>query len=99
MFKLLFRPVAIVSGLIAGIIGRKAFALIWRVVDDQDPPQPESRRVSVGKLTLALTLEGAIFRVVKGLVDHASRQGFARFTGRWPGEQDGGKESQTETAS
>ncbi len=96
MSKLLFRPVAIVSGLLAGIIGRKAFALIWRAVDDQDPPQPESRTAGLGKLALALTLEGAIFRVVKGLVDHVSRQGFARFTGSWPGEeQDEEKESES----
>jgi hypothetical protein len=86
MVKLLFRPVAIVSGLVAGIIGRKTFALLWRVIDEQQPPQPESRRASMGKLALALSLQGAVFSVVKGLVDHASRQWFARFTGRWPGE-------------
>lgn len=88
MSKLLFRPVAIVSGLLAGIIGRRTFALLWRAVDDQEPPQPENRRASLGKLTLALSLQGAVFSVVKGLVDHVSRQGFARFTGRWPGEQE-----------
>jgi hypothetical protein len=95
MSKLLFRPVAIVSGLLAGIIGRKAFALIWRAVDDHQPPQPENRRASLGKLALALSLQGAVFSVVKGLVDHASRQGFARFTGSWPGdEQDENAESE-----
>lgn len=88
MSKLLFRPVAIVSGLVAGIVGRKTFALVWRAVDDKEPPQPENRRASLGKLALALSLQGAVFSVVKGLVDHASRQGFARFTGSWPGDEE-----------
>lgn len=87
MSKLLFRPVAIVSGLLAGILSRRAFALLWRAIDEEQPPQPESRRASVGKLALALSLQGAVFSLVKGLVDHASRQWFARFTGRWPGDE------------
>jgi hypothetical protein len=88
MSKLLFRPVSIVSGLFAGLIGRKTFALLWRAVDDEQPPQPQSRGAGIGKLALALSLQGAVFSLVKGLVDHASRQWFARFTGRWPGEKD-----------
>ena len=87
MSKLLFRPVAIVSGLLAGLIGRKTFALLWRAVDDRQPPLPENRRASVGKLALALSLQGAVFSLVKGLVDHASRRWFASFTGRWPGDE------------
>ena len=35
----------------------------------------------------ALVLEGAIFRLVKGLVDHGTRTSFAKFTGSWPGEE------------
>jgi hypothetical protein len=33
-------------------------------------------------------IEGALFRVVKGLVDHASRRGFSKATGSWPGEEE-----------
>src|ERR1035441_2723954 len=52
------------------------------------PPGAEERRINPGKLALALALEGALFRAVKGLVDHASREGFARVTGIWPGEKE-----------
>jgi hypothetical protein len=85
--KLVFLPVSIIGGLIAGLIGSKAFDLIWKRVDDQDPPQPEHREIRLTKLAAALALEGAIFRLVKGLVDHGSRRGFARMTGEWPGEE------------
>lgn len=87
MIKLLFRPVSILGGLVAGLLARRSFALIWRLLDDKRPPQSDQRAVSVPKLALALALEGAVFRAVKGLVDHASRRGFADFTGRWPGSE------------
>jgi hypothetical protein len=85
--KVAFIPVSIVGGLIAGFIGQKAFEAIWGKVDEQEPPQPEHREISLGKLAIALAIEGAIFRLVKGLFDLAARQGFARMTGEWPGEE------------
>ncbi|HEY2141381.1 MAG TPA: DUF4235 domain-containing protein [Solirubrobacteraceae bacterium] len=88
MAKLLFLPFSIGTGLLAGLIGKKTFERLWGAIDDREPPQPENRRVHLGKLALALGLEGAVFRVVKGLVDHGSRYGFARFTGRWPGDEE-----------
>jgi hypothetical protein len=44
------------------------------------------RGVPTGKLIAALAIEGAIFRVTKGIVDHQARSGFAGATGRWPGK-------------
>lgn len=88
MSKLIFLPVSIISGLISGLIGKKLFVLIWRAVDEEDPPRAEQRDIDLRKLALALVIEGALFRAVKGLVDHASRESFARLTGTWPGEQE-----------
>ncbi len=87
MGKLVFLPVSIGSGLLAGLIGKKLFGLIWRLIDDQQPPKPEERGVHLGKLALALLIEGALFALVRGFVDHASRHAFTRATGAWPGEE------------
>jgi len=87
MKKVLFAPVGIAAGLIAGIAAQKAFARIWATIDSEEPPQPDRRGVSVLKLTAALALEGAIFRLAKGLTEHGARSGFAAATGRWPGEE------------
>jgi hypothetical protein len=86
--KVVFLPVSIIGGLLAGVIGRKAFDVIWAKVDEEEPPQPEHREISLAKLAIALVIEGAIFRLVKGLFDHASRRGFERFTGEWPGDEE-----------
>ena len=86
MGKVAFLPFSIGSGLIAGFIARKVFAAAWGVVDDQDPPKPEHRNVSLGKLAAAVALEGLVFSLTRAMVDHGSRRAFERFTGSWPGE-------------
>ncbi len=85
--KFLFLPVSIALGLVAGLLGRKAFEQVWGLVDDEEPPDAKHREISVPKLIAALVLEGAIFRVVKGLTDHGARRGYAKVTGTWPGEE------------
>ena len=87
MAKILFIPVGVVSGIIAGLIGKKAFEGLWGVFDDQEAPDPKHRQIEWKKLIPALLLEGAIFRAVRGLFDHGSRTVFSKLTGSWPGEE------------
>jgi hypothetical protein len=84
--SVIFRPLSIVAGLLAGLAGKKLFRGLWRVVDEEPPPKPDERPVAIGLLVLALAMEGAVFRLVKGLADHGSRHAFSRLTGSWPGE-------------
>jgi Protein of unknown function (DUF4235) len=85
--KFLFMPINIAAGLLAGFLGKKIFERLWGLIDDEEPPTPEHREFSWPKLIAALAVEGAIYRLVKGLVDHGARRAFARGTGTWPGEE------------
>jgi hypothetical protein len=85
--KILFTPISVVAGVLAGIVGRKVFERLWSLIDDEEPPGPEHCEVSWPKLIAALALEGAIFRLVKGLADRGARRAFATGTGTWPGEE------------
>lgn len=87
MGKAVFLPVSVGGGLLAGLIAKKLFSVIWGLLDDQDPPKPEHRNIHIGKLLLALTLQGATFSVIKGIVNHGSRRAYARLTGSWPGDE------------
>lgn len=84
--KFAFMPVGIAVGLIAGQLARKLFDVLWGVFDEEEAPHPKHREISFAKLVPALLIEGAIFRIVRGLADHGTRRGFARLTGTWPGE-------------
>jgi hypothetical protein len=85
--KFLFLPISIAGGILAGLIAKKSFEQIWGVIDDEEPPEAKHREIAFAKLAAALLLEGAIFRLVRGLFDHGARRGFARATGVWPGEE------------
>ena len=87
MIKLLFKPFGIVGGILAGIVGKKAFEGLWHAVDDQEAPEPQHRDVPWYKLLAALALQGAVFSAARGLFDHGARRVFRRLTGRWPGEE------------
>jgi hypothetical protein len=85
--KLLFLPVSILGGILAGLIAKKIFEQAWGLVDDVEPPEPKHREAGYAKLAGALLLEGAIFRLVRGFFDHGARRGYQRLTGSWPGEE------------
>ena len=51
--NLMFKPIGILSGLAAGLLGKKIFELLWGLVDEQDPPEPKYRQVHLGKLAAA----------------------------------------------
>jgi hypothetical protein len=85
--KLLFAPIGIIAGLLAGMVAQKGFDRLWAVFDEEEPPEPDQRDAPYPKLIAALVVEGAVFRLTKGVVDHGVRSGFARMTGKWPGEK------------
>lgn len=87
MSKAIFLPFRLSTGILAGIIGKKIFERVWAMIDDEEPPKAEDRRIGLPKLVLALALEGGLFRVVRGLADHGSRRAFAGLVGTWPGEE------------
>jgi len=84
--KLLFIPFSVAGGLIAGFLGKKIFEQAWGLIDSEEPPEPEYRVATCGKLLAATALEGAIFRATRAAVDHGSRKAFANLTGSWPGK-------------
>jgi hypothetical protein len=86
--KIFFIPFSIAGGFLAGFVGKKLFDLAWGVVDDEEPPEPEHRDVEWWKLVSALAIQGAIFRVTRGVAERGSRTAFWRLTGSWPGEKE-----------
>ena len=82
-----FTPIGLALGLASGQLAKKLFDLVWSLFDDEEAPRPKHREIPLVKMLLALLVEGAIFRVVRGLADHGARHGWRRLTGQWPGEE------------
>jgi hypothetical protein len=85
--KFLFLPISILSGLLAGFLGKKVFDQVWGLIDEEEPPDSKHLEISWGKLLVAAAVQGAIFRAVKEATDHGTRRAFMNLTGSWPGEE------------
>jgi len=85
--KLLYKPVGIVLGLVAGFISRKLFDRLWALIDRGDPPKATTRETTWSKVLAAAALQGLTAKVTRAAVDRAGAQGFASITGAWPGDK------------
>ena len=85
--KFIYKPFAIVVGLIAGLIGRKVFEQVWGMVADDDPRDPDDRDGTWAEILASAAIGGAIVRVVQALVRRGGAKGFERATGFWPGDE------------
>ena len=85
--KLAYRPVGLVTSLVAGAIASAVFKQVWkRVSDREDAPDAMQSEYGIGQILLAAVLQGAIFAAVKALIDRGGAKGFQRLTGSWPGD-------------
>ena len=43
---LIYKPIGIVLGIVAGLVGKRLFNFAWTKIDDEDPPKgpPSTRR-------------------------------------------------------
>lgn len=89
--KILYRPVGIVSSIIGGLVASLLFKQVWKRVsptvdeDHSDPPGPLESEYPLKEILLAALLQGAIYSVVKTLVDRQGAKAFQKATGEWPG--------------
>jgi hypothetical protein len=84
--ELAYRPVGLLASLAAGAVASAIFKQIWRrVADEDDAPDALQLEYSLPKILLAAAIQGAIFAVVKALMDRGGARGFEKLTGSWPG--------------
>jgi hypothetical protein len=86
--KLLFIPFSIVGGLMAGFLGKKIFEQVWGLIDDEEPPKPNTQLATWPKVLAAAAVEGLTFRMTRAAVERAGASGFHSLTGTWPGERE-----------
>lgn len=84
VINLLYKPFAIVSGLIAARIGKSVFASVWSAIDDAPPPLPGTGESSVAKVVGAQALQAGVMAGVAAGVDRAFAGAFHHFIGAWP---------------
>ena len=85
IFKLLYKPVAIVAGIVGGVLSGLIFKNLWKVVGrGSDPPAPLDSERGWGEVLLASVLQGAVFALVKTAVNRGAAEWTRKKTGIWP---------------
>ena len=83
-----YQPVGLGVSVAGGILAGLLFKQVWkRVAGEADAPEATDADRGWGEVILAAALQGAIFAVVKAILDRGGATGFRRLSGDWPGEE------------
>lgn len=85
--KLIYKPFGIILGLLAGLVSKKLFDVVWSKFDEEDPPKATTLETSWPKVLAAAAVQGVTFKVTRATVDRAGAKSFEHLTGVWPGEK------------
>jgi hypothetical protein len=84
--KLVYRPVGMLAGALAGVAAGAVFKQVWRLAaGEDDAPRALDGEHTWTEVLAAAAIQGAIFSLVKAAVDRSAARGFQKVTGDWPG--------------
>ncbi|MFB7908339.1 DUF4235 domain-containing protein [Kitasatospora sp. NPDC056076] len=86
MIRILYKPFGLLVGALGGVAAGAVFKRLWALLGHQDnaPTATDPDRSWTEVLTAA-ALQGAVFALVKAVVDRSGAAGTRRLTGTWPG--------------
>jgi Protein of unknown function (DUF4235) len=84
--RLLYKPFAIVAGILGARAGRQVFSAIWSEFSDSPRPSASEPDVKLGKLAVSAALEGASLAASLALAQQLTLRLFRHLFGVWPGE-------------
>jgi len=83
--KVAYKPVGLLLSVAAGAIAGVIFKQIWKIASgDDDAPNATDEDRGWTEILIAAALQGALFAVVKALIDRGGAAGVRKLTGTWP---------------
>lgn len=87
MIKLLYKPLGMLVSVLGGVIAGAIFKRVWKVAArEDDAPKATDAQRGWREVLLAAALQGAIFALVKAVIDRGAAEGIRKLTGVWPGD-------------
>ena len=86
MIKLLYKPAGMLVSVLGGVIADAIFKRVWKVAaGEDDAPKATDAQRGWREILLAAAVQGAIFGLVKAVIDRGAAEGTRKVTGVWPG--------------
>ena len=87
--KILYRPLGLTSSILGGIVAGQVVKQVWKHAtpgEESDPPRALESEYRMRQVLVAAAVQGAIFALVKAVIDRGGARAFERWTGEWPGD-------------
>jgi hypothetical protein len=85
--KLIYKPLGIGVSVLGGIVAGAVFKQVWKLVaGEEEAPKARESEYGWREILPAAAAQGAVFGLVKAVVDRGGAEGFRRLTGVWPGD-------------
>jgi hypothetical protein len=80
--KTMYKPLAIVSSVVGGLLAGKIFSEIWQRAnpDGTEPPDPTDLQSSAKEIFIAAAIQGLIVGVVRAALARGQAKGFKALT-------------------
>lgn len=84
--KTMYKPLALVSSVVGGLIAGKIFTEIWQRAnpDGTEPPDPTDLSSSAREIFIAAAVQGLIVGVVRAALARGQAKGFKALTNENP---------------
>lgn len=86
--KAMYRPLGLAGSMAGGLVASAIFKQVWKFAapgPKSDPPGPLETEYPLRQILIAAAIQGAIYSVVKTIIDRQGARMFERATGEWPG--------------
>jgi len=86
--KVSYKAVDLIAGVIGGLVVGLIFNRAWSAIEQEDgAPKATDEQRPWREILLAAGLQGAIFALVKAVIDRVIAKWTRRLTGIWPGDE------------
>ena len=85
MIKLLYKRAGMLVSVLGGVIAGAIFKRVWKVAAGEDDAPKATDAQRGWREVLLAALQGAIFGLVKAVIDRGAAEGTRKVTGVWPG--------------
>ncbi len=82
--KALYKPLSLAFSVLGGMLAGAVFTKMWSLLDEEEAPDPTALDHSTREVLTVAVLHGAVFGLVKAVVDRAGAKGYHRMTGNDP---------------
>ena len=87
LLRLVYKPFGLLAGVLGGLLAGVVFRRLWSLGRRGEAPKATDADRGWAEVVLSAAAQGAVFGVVKSVVDRAGAEGFAQVTGVWPGRR------------